>query len=158
MNDKCEAECIYGDIIKLSRPVSARKRMPMSERAAQFSSFAALSGYEDMVREEGRLTQSRTELSASELELLDRKLSYIGLLSADGSAPTVSVAFFEPDDLKNGGRYVTVTGRVCEIDAVSGKLVLYGSEDIIDRRVPRIGIPFDRIVDISGELPEDISE
>ena len=158
MNDKCEAEELYGDIINLSRPVSSRRPMSVHDRAAQFSSFAALSGYEDMVREEGRLTQSRTELSASELEILDRKLSYIGLLASDGSAPTISVTCFEPDVLKSGGRYVTVTGRVCEIDAVSGKLVLYGSEDIIDRRVPRIRIPFDRIVDISGELPEDISE
>lgn len=155
MSDKCEAERIYGDIIDLPRPQSSRKRMTMHDRAAQFSSFAALSGYEDMVREEGRLTQSRAELSAGELDMLDRKLSFIISLAADGSAPTVSVSCFEPDGLKSGGSYVTVTGRLRGIDTIAKKLELYGSDDIADRRIPCIGIPFENIMDIYCEGMDD---
>lgn len=55
-----KAEELYGAIIRLPRPVSNPKRpMPTADRAAQFSSFAALTGYEESVKETARLTSER---------------------------------------------------------------------------------------------------
>ena len=53
----------YDDIIDLPRPKSKHEPMPMSDRAAQFSPFAALTGYGDAIDETARLTDERIELS-----------------------------------------------------------------------------------------------
>ena len=156
MSNECEALRLYGDIIELTRPVSSRKRMSLHDRAAQFSSFAALTGYDDMVREQGRLTQSRTELTDEELEQLDRKLAFICSLVEEGYAPEICITYFEPDKRKSGGSYVTVTGRVKETDAVSGSIVLYGSEDTASRHAPVLVIPFRNIADMTGGCLEGI--
>lgn len=56
----------YDDIIDLPRPKSKHEPMPMSDRAAQFSPFAALTGYGDAIDETARLTDHRIELSEEE--------------------------------------------------------------------------------------------
>lgn len=113
----------YDDIIALSRPVSkTHPPMPRSERAAQFSSFAALSGYEDAVEESARLTETRAELDRDALAALDET---IRALAADIDArPEAVIRFFVPDEKKAGGRYETVRGRVKKIDACAFLLVL----------------------------------
>ena len=75
----------YDDIINLPHPTSERHpRMPMAARAAQFSPFAALTGYEDDVHETARLTSSRAELTEEEKEQAGRDMSnmldYIDLM------------------------------------------------------------------------------
>lgn len=51
MNEK------YKDMLRLPHPVSAtHPRMSLQDRAAQFSPFAALTGYEDALKETARLT------------------------------------------------------------------------------------------------------
>ena len=64
----------YDDIIGLPHHTSAhRAGMPMIDRAAQFSPFAALTGYEDVIEETGRLTESSTELTEGSKQALNEK-------------------------------------------------------------------------------------
>ena len=105
----------YDDILHLSRPVSrTHPPMPRAERAAQFSSFAALTGYEEIVAESARLTDARVELGHDALEALDERLRAIAAAIAD--EPEAEIRFFVPDEKKAGGRYETVRGRVKKID------------------------------------------
>ena len=63
----------YDDIINLPHPVSkTHPRMSMIERAAQFSPFAALTGYGDVVKEAGRWTEQKIELDETEKEVPPR--------------------------------------------------------------------------------------
>ena len=123
----------YDDIIQLSRPVS-KKRSPMSnfDRAAQFSPFAALTGYDAVIAETGRLTDTQIELDEGGKALLDEKLQTIREHLAQ--QPKVKLTVFCPDSRKSGGAYETVTGNVKKIDPVARILVLTGGEVIsIDR-------------------------
>ena len=98
-----------------------RKHMSDYDRAAQFSPFAALTGYEDCIREAARLTDARGTLDDDEIELLDARLRYIG--ARIDERPEASVTYFKPDKLKSGGEYITVTVRIADIDLVGGELV-----------------------------------
>jgi len=123
----------YDDIIHLSRPVS-KKRSPMShyDRAAQFSPFAALTGYDAVIAETGRLTDNQIELDEGGKALLDEKLQTIQARILE--YPAVKVTVFCPDSRKSGGAYETVTGNVKKIDPVARMLVLTGGNVIpIDR-------------------------
>lgn len=120
----------YDDIINLPHPTSERHpRMPMANRAAQFSPFAALTGYGDAVRETARLTDRRVELTEAEKSVLDAKLQQL----APGASAEITC--FQPDGKKEGGAYLTVTGVVKRIDA--GEIVLTDTrkipiEDIVE--------------------------
>ena len=102
--------------------------MSMIDRAAQFSPFAALTGYEEVIEESGRLTQSAVELTESAIEQLDEKLQLLAKNSHLN--PQVSVTYFEPDRRKDGGKYVTVTGFVKGIDTYRQILCLTDSREI----------------------------
>ena len=104
----------YEDIIHLSYPVpSKRQRMSMIDRAAQFSPFAALVGYDDAIEETARLTDQRIELDENEKYMLDIRQQH--LLTLLPQRPQVTVTYFSPDDRKEGGEYVTITGRLKSI-------------------------------------------
>ena len=123
----------YEDIIHLPRPVS-KKRSPMSsfDRAAQFSPFAALTGYDAVIAETGRLTDQCIELDEGGKALLDEKLQV--LREHLEEQPEVKLTVFCPDSRKSGGAYETITGNVKKIDPVTRILVLTGGEVIpIDR-------------------------
>lgn len=126
----------YDDIIDLPHHVSAtRPHMPMSDRAAQFQPFRAITGYEDAVRETARLTDERVELTEDEKALLDARLQK--LADEIGSQPRVALTYFQPDKKKTGGAYVSVTGQLKKIDDYEGAVVLTGEkriliEDIVD--------------------------
>lgn len=109
----------YDDIIDLPRPKSKHEPMPMSDRAAQFSPFAALTGYGDAIDETARLTDARIELSDEERAELDYKQQYLATLDA----PTVTVTYFIPDERKSGGAYVTHTGVLKRVDEVERMMV-----------------------------------
>lgn len=117
----------YDDIMDLPHHVSAtRPRMSMTDRAAQFQPFRALTGYEDAVHEAARLTDERIELTEDEQARLDAELQKL----ADDIAhhPQVTVTYFQPDKKKAGGAYVSVTGQLRKIDDVAGVLILTGGE------------------------------
>ncbi|MBQ8135090.1 MAG: hypothetical protein IJ192_11900 [Clostridia bacterium] len=149
----------YDDIIDLPAHKST-KHPPMSRlnRAAQFAPFAALTGYDAMVQEEARLTDSQTELSEYQLEILNRKLFFIADILTGGDIPAVSVTYFRPDETKAGGSYETVTGKVKAVDITASALILYGSEDIENRHIEPIKIEFNKIMDIKGELVDGLND
>ena len=112
----------YDHIIHLSRPQYDDLRpMPMSDRAAQFSPFAALVGYDAAVDETARLTDNRAELTEDEINELNNALAL--LLSMLEYKPMVKVTYFVPDERKSGGRYVSKTGIVRIYDSYAGELV-----------------------------------
>lgn len=122
----------YDDIIGLPYPTSERHpRMPMANRAAQFSPFAALSGYDDAVKETARLTDGKIDLTEDEKSILDAKLQQL----APGE--TAAITYFQPDGRKEGGAYLTVKGEVKRIDSYAGKIILTDKrrisiEDIVE--------------------------
>ena len=105
----------YDDIIHLPHHRSKRRsHMSLQDRAAQFSPFAALTGFDSAIEETGRLTDSRVELEEYGRSILDRKLAF--LLDHIQDQPQVSVTYFCPDTRKSGGTYREVSGRVRKID------------------------------------------
>ena len=113
----------YDDIIHLDRPVSKKyPSMSRENRAAQFAPFAALTGYDDAVRETARRTSSRPDLTEDRIAMLDRKLALIVERLED--EPFVSVTYFKADLRKEGGACVTVQGVADAIEEVEGVLVL----------------------------------
>ena len=112
----------YDSILHLPHHVSAtRAPMPMSDRAAQFSPFAALTGFDAAIAETGRLTQEKIELDEEQLCLLNRKLQ---LLMDDPAEREVTLTFFRPDSRKDGGAYVTVTGFLKKVDSYERIIVM----------------------------------
>lgn len=126
----------YSDIIRLEPP-EPRRRMPRLDRAAQFSPFAALTGYDEVLAETARLTDERAELSDEDAALLNERLA---LLSENaGERPEVSVTFFLPDKRKEGGKYVTANGTVKRIDMAEMTLVFTDGRRIPIADIYRIG-------------------
>lgn len=134
-----DARKIYGDII--DHPHFAdptRERMSRANRAAQFSPFAALTGYGDLIDEAARYTDEKTEPDEDLRASLDRKLSF---LLRQPAPPAVTVTFFAADPKKDGGAYETAEGRLLRFDSVRKIIVLDGG-----RR-----IPLEDITDITGD-------
>ncbi len=113
----------YEDIINLPRPVS-KTHAPMSslDRAAQFSPFAALTGFDAAVAETARLTEHSLELDVDAQAELNEKL--LSLSTQLSRSPQVTVTYFVPDDRKAGGAYVTVTGTVRRLDSLNKWMLL----------------------------------
>ena len=116
MSEERKTSGKYNSIMGLPHHVSAKHRhMSMTERAAQFSPFAALNGYEDAVSETARLTDGRPDLDEYERDAIDRKLREI--MESDEDLP-VTLTYFRPDAKKSGGAYLTLSGKVSDIDEV----------------------------------------
>ena len=115
----------YQDIINLPHHVSSvRPPMSMINRAAQFSPFAALTGYDDAIVETARLTDRRIELTEAEEAEISKALS--SLKRGD----TAELTWFVPDRKKAGGRYVTENVTVKQVVAAEGKVVLMDGRGI----------------------------
>ncbi len=118
MKDNWEA---YEDIINLPRPEPVtHPRMPMSDRAAQFSPFAALSGYGDAVNETARLTDGRIHPGEDSEARIDENLK----IALTFPETVFEITYFVKDRKKAGGKYVTVYGSVSKFDSFSGTLTL----------------------------------
>ena len=125
----------YREIIDLPHHVSkTRPQMPMSDRAAQFAPFAALTGYDAAIKETGRLTDDKIELA------LDMK--YQLLMEALDDAPEVTITYFQPDERKAGGKYITATGAVKKVDDFERRITMQDGTKI----------PMDDVISIDGEL------
>ncbi len=103
--------------------------MPMPDRAAQFSPFAALVGYGDAVDETARLVDSRIELTEDEVNDLNVNLNR--LLEILDEQPTVTVTYFVPDERKQGGKYVNKTGTVRIYDSYENALIFTDETKIV---------------------------
>lgn len=120
----------YADIIDLPHHTSSKHpRMSAIARAAQFSPFAALTGYDAEIKETARLTDEKIELDEDSVNDINAKLQYIKDNIDDN--PEITVEYFVPDEKKSGGAYLTLNDRVRIIDEyeraivfVSGKRVM----------------------------------
>ncbi|MBT9152158.1 MAG: hypothetical protein DDT35_00372 [Firmicutes bacterium] len=113
----------YDDIINLPRHTSkSRPHMSAHDRAAQFSPFAALTGYDSAITETGRLTDNKVELDEYSKADLNEKLSKIN--GQIDEQPQVSITYFRPDKKKAGGMYITATGVVKKINPYERTVVM----------------------------------
>lgn len=136
-----KAEELYADIINLPHhELTTRQRMPLINRAASFAPFAALTGYDEAVKETARLTDARIELDDSTKIILSDKLQ-MAMEMAD-QEPTITVTYFVPDQKKAGGAYVDYTGIIKRIDEYERKVIF----------VDKTSIPIDDIYAIEGEI------
>ena len=119
----------YEDILHLPHPTSKNHpRMSIHDRAAQFSPFAALTGHAAAIAETARLTDRKMELDEDTRAELDRRQAI--LLEHISERPEVTITWFRPDERKEGGAYVTTTGRLKKIDQVERILVLMDGTNI----------------------------
>lgn len=129
----------YDDILRLPHPTSERHpRMPICDRAAIFSPFAALTGHSAAIAETARLTQRRIELDEDSKTELDRKQQLLGQII--DRQPEITVTWFRPDGKKDGGSYVTAAGRLKKADGMERLLVLTDGTKI----------PMDDVLDIES--------
>lgn len=119
----------YDDIIDLPHYVSKKRpQMSRRDRAAQFSPFAALTGYEDAVEETARLTDSRLVLTDEQAARLDTAMNII--LENIGDSPEISVKFFVKDKLKCDGKYETHRGNIRTFNEYERKLIFQDGAEI----------------------------
>ena len=131
----------YEDIIRLPHHVSkTRPQMPSIDRAAQFAPFAALTGYDEAVKETARLTEQSLDLAEGKKEILDKKMRLA--LDHVEEQPEVSVTYFLPDQKKAGGAYITINAVIKRIDEYKRLLVF----------ADKTAIPIDDIYEIDGEI------
>lgn len=131
----------YDDIVNLPHHVSeTRPRMPMKDRAAQFSPFAALTGYDSAIKETGRLTDAKIELGEEALSILNMKFQV--LLDNLDDSPEVIFTYFKPDERKAGGAYIDVSGTVKKVDDFERLFVMQDGTKI----------PIDDVLRIEGEI------
>lgn len=112
--------------------------MPMEKRAAQFSPFKAMVGYDDEVEEESRFTDSEIFMDENRLEELDDRMRTVAGKVAAGERPVVTITHFVPDDRKEGGEYVVTEGRVRRIDEMTGVLVMTDGRRIEIGRITEV--------------------
>ena len=131
----------YDSIKKLPHYQSVtRPHMSLYDRAAQFSPFAALTGYDDAVKETARLTDTKAELDEYEKAAINERLNRIQ--DTFDVQPEVSITYFLPDKKKSGGAYITVTGCVKKVDEYEHIVVMRDGTNV----------PIDDISEIDGEM------
>lgn len=131
----------YSDIIDHPHHVSrTHPQMSMHDRAAQFSPFAALTGFDAAVAEEARVTDRRIELEEDELQHLNERFRVLSEHIEE--QPEVSITYFVPDERKDGGAYVTNTGALKKIDEYEHVLIMVGG----------VRIPIREIIEVSLEI------
>lgn len=131
----------YANIIDLPHHVSKdRPQMSMYQRAAQFAPFAALTGHNAAICEIARLTDKRVELSESECEMLNQKITL--LLAHLNEHPYVSITYFSPDPHKEGGQYITHTGHISSWNEYEQRITFDDATQV----------KTDEIIDIKGSV------
>lgn len=119
----------YDDIINLPHHVSKKHpRMSLEARSAQFAPFAALTGYDEVISETGRLTYRRIEISEEVKAILNEKLLVIK--EQINNKPNIKVTYFIPDVKKDGGKYESINGKVIKIDEYSQRIILENKKEI----------------------------
>lgn len=137
----------YDDIIHLPHHVSAtRPQMTASDRAAQFSPFAALTGYDAAIKETARLTDERVKLDEYMKDVLSDRLQI--LADRIKEHPEIVITYFQPDAKKKGGAYVTAVGTVKKIDEYE-RIVVMTDGTLI---------PIDEIISIDGQIFETMCD
>lgn len=113
----------YDDIINLPHHQSTeRVHMSLHDRAAQFAPFAALTGHEEAIEETARLTDEKIILDETAIEKINEMLYELSQKLADKQ--TVSITYFKPDELKQGGAYLTDIGSIKKIDDIEKVVIM----------------------------------
>ena len=137
----------YDDIINLPHHVSAtHPHMTAIDRAAQFSPFAALTGYDSAIKETARLTDERIELDEYIKDALRDRLQIIADRMKEH--PEIAITYFQPDAKKNGGAYVTAMSMVKKIDEYERVVVMTDGT----------AVPMDEIISIDGQIFETMCD
>ena len=131
----------YDDIINHPH-FKSKKHPPMSlyARSAQFAPFAALTGYEDAVRETARETTERIDIDEEVKTILDSKIQLLSEKIKE--KPEIVFTYFVPDLTKEGGAYISVSGIIKKIDMYEQKIILFDTTEI----------PINEIIDISSNI------
>ena len=144
----------YKDIIDLPHhQAEGRKHMSLYDRAAQFAPFAALTGYDDIIAETGRLTDDMLDLTEDARDELDRRFVLLTSLIDEGYRPEVTVTYFVPDKMKEGGSFERYTGEVKRIDSTMRTFIFYDKDKELTGKVIDIGA----IVVVEGEFIDEMS-
>lgn len=131
----------YDDIINLPHHVSKKHpQMSLYARSAQFAPFAALTGYDDAIKETSRETSEKIDIDDELKSILDSKLQII--IEHIKNKPEISFTYFIHDSKKDGGSYITVIGIVRKIDLYNQIIYLANNTEI----------PINDIINISGEI------
>ena len=131
----------YDDMIGLPHPVPKfHPPMARGRRAAQFSSFDALTGFGAAISEAGRETEKKIELSENMIDMIDARLAAIQHHIKEH--PSIAVTYFLPDNKKSGGRYVTVSGNIRKLDGTGHQIIMADGTSI----------PIDDVRFIEGSL------
>ena len=131
----------YADIIDLSHHQSdTRPKMSNYDRAAQFSPFAAITGHAESIKETARLTDEYSEPSEEMKAIMNEKILF--LMEQLENQPEITITFFKPDEKKQGGAYITITGVVKKIKTYERQIQMT-TGDLI---------PIDMIFGIDGEI------
>ena len=131
----------YKDIINLPHKQSSKRpHMSLLDRAAQFAPFAALVGYDDAIKETGRLTDERIEMSEENLAVLNTR--YQILVDYLGEEPEVTITYFVPDIYKAGGAYIEKTGVVKKLDTYERLITMVDGTRIL----------MDDVLTLEGEI------
>lgn len=129
----------YEDIISLPHYVSKKHpQMSLEERSAQFAPFAALTGYNNAIRETSRLTTEKKEIDEELKIILDSKIKRIQ--EQIQNKPKATFTYFTQDLKKDGGIYITVTGNVEKIDVYKKLIILVDKTEIPISEVIEIGV------------------
>ena len=131
----------YEDIVNLPPHISKKHPQPsMMDRAARFAPFAAITGYEEMVLEEARVTEEQIHLDEDAVALICEKINMIQEFIDE--EPEVRITYFEPDKKKSGGAYITITGTPKRVDEYEQLLIMTDGKKI----------KFDSIYPLESEL------
>ena len=136
----------YDDIINLPRPASKHPKLGDDSRAAQFSPFAALVGYDEQVKETARLTDRRIEIDDGLREILNNKLNYIADNIHDN--PSVSITYFVEDKKNDGGKYKPKDGTIKTIDVVNQEVIF----------IDKFKVHMKDILSITGDIFKNIED
>jgi hypothetical protein len=137
----------YDDIINLPHHDSIKRpHMTAIDRAAQFSPFAALTGYDAAVKETARLTDEKIEMDEYSANALNGRLQIVAERIAEQSE--IAIIYFQPDILKSGGTYVTATSAAKKIDEHKRIVIMADGTTI----------PIDEIVGIEGAIFETLDD
>lgn len=137
----------YSDIINLPHHVSKKHpQMSIEARSAQFAPFAALTGYDDAVKETARLTDNRLEIDEGLKNILNSKLQYI--LENKELNPEITFTYFVYDKKKSGGKYIDKIGIVKKIDMIEKYILLKD----------KTKISIDELININGDIFKEIED
>lgn len=119
----------------MDRPKSKYPKMSMSDRAAQFAPFAALTGHKEAILEQQRLTQTKRILSNEEKLAINEKIFELMNLKSK-----CRITYFEKDKTKSGGQYLKSVLTFKRLDELNKTLFFKENiqiqiDDIVDIEV-----------------------